>query len=137
MPTTTDTAREIAAACHGVRARALSRFVSRIYDEELRGLEVTTSQLNVLVFATLRPGSPAAAIGAGLHIEKSTLSRNLSRMAARGWVATADGVHVTSDGRRLLRRALPAWRRAQARVADELGTDAVGALAKAASALLG
>jgi DNA-binding MarR family transcriptional regulator len=137
MPSTHDTAREIATACYGVRARALSRVVSRIYDDELRDLGIKMSQLNVLVYATLRPGSLAVAIGEGLHIEKSTLSRNLARMEVRGWVDTSDGVTVTVDGGRLLRRAASAWRRAQERVVAELGDDASAALSTATADLLG
>ena len=113
----------------------MSRVVSRIYDEELRGLGLKMSQLNVLVFAVLNPGAKAVEIGQGLHLEKSTLSRNLARMSERGWLTTDDGVSATAEGERLLGEAAPRWKRAQARIRSELGADAAAALAAATAGL--
>jgi len=128
-------ARRIAKECYGVRVRALSRVVSRIYDEELRDLGIKMSQLNILVFATLRPGRRAADVGERLHIEKSTVSRNLARMESRGWITTSEGVRMTPSGTRLFERAVPAWRRAQKRVRDELGESAAESLLSATESL--
>jgi len=137
MPNPRRAARQIANECYGVRVRALSRVVSRIYDEELRHLGIKMSQLNVLVFATLRPGSRAADVGERLHIEKSTVSRNLARMESRGWIKTSDGITVTRAGEQLFEQAVPAWRRAQKRVRAELGVAAAESLVSAADELLG
>ncbi len=136
MPDPRRAARHIANECYGVRVRALSRVVSRIYDEELRHLGIKMSQLNVLVFATLRPGSRAADVSERLHIEKSTVSRNLARMESRGWIKTSEGITVTRAGEQLFEQAVPAWRRAQKRVRAELGVAAAESLVSAAGELL-
>jgi DNA-binding MarR family transcriptional regulator len=74
-------------------------------------------------------------VGAELHLDDSTLSRNLERMRANGWleaVVTDDArVHsyrLTEAGRALLDRAIPAWRRAQTKAQHLLGAAGVQAL---------
>jgi DNA-binding MarR family transcriptional regulator len=63
-----------------------------------------------------------------LHLDVSTLSRNVERMKARGWlevVPDEDGrsqpFRLTSQGRKLLEKAIPAWSKAQQQVKKILG----------------
>ena len=70
-----------------------------------------------------------------LQLDSSTLSRNVERMKAKGWlevVADQDGraqpFRLTPKGRRLLERAKPAWEKAQQKVKDLLGDDVVASL---------
>jgi DNA-binding MarR family transcriptional regulator len=74
-------------------------------------------------------------VGAELRLDDSTLSRNLERMRANGWleeVAAGDArVHsyrLTEAGRALLDKAIPAWRGAQVEARRLLGDDGVQAL---------
>jgi DNA-binding MarR family transcriptional regulator len=132
MPTreTTDDARHelVAKECIATKVRLLNRAVTAIYDEALRPHGLKVSQMSVLVtVARIGEASPGA-VGRILHLETSTLSRNVDRMRARGWldaVPTADGrahlLRVTPRGRRLLREAHPAWCRAQERASELLG----------------
>ena len=135
-------ARTIAGECLAVRARVLGRAITAVFDDELRPLGLTTPQLNLLV-ATERMGRPAPGeLGATLHLEKSTLSRNLRLMEEHGWLrreAGEDGrshaLALTAAGRRLLVKALPAWTRAQERAAELLGGAGARALASAGDRL--
>jgi DNA-binding MarR family transcriptional regulator len=65
---------------------------------------------------------------AHLHLDVSTLSRNVERMKARGWlevVPDEDGraqpFRLTPQGRKLLETAVPAWSEAQQQVKKVLG----------------
>src|SRR3954467_334245 len=119
---------KIAGECVAVRLRMLNRVITDIYDNGLRPLGLKVSQMNILVAAakmgTLRP----LEVCEYLHLDVSTLSRNVERMKARGWldvVPDEDGraqpVQLTTKGRKLLERAVPAWSEAQQQVKRVLG----------------
>jgi len=123
-------AADIASECLAVRVRLLNRVVSGIYDQALRPLGITAGQMNILVVAAnggaLAPGEIARA----LHMEKSTLSRNLERMRRQGWVDVAPGeagpglvVTIAPAGEALLRDARPLWEKAQVRARKLLGAE--------------
>ena len=110
----------IARECLGVRVRLLSRMVTSLYDDALRPLGLTVSQMNMLVVVAKRGSTNPGEVGRTLHMEKSTVSRNLDRMRKHGWVAVLPGdsgrthcLEVTAKGRSLLNRSLPLWRKAQ------------------------
>lgn len=119
---------KIASECIAARLRMLNRVVTNVYDDALRFLDLKVSQMNILVAAakmgTARPGE----VCAHLHLDVSTLSRNVERMKARGWleiVPDEDGrsqpFRLTQEGRKLLEKAIPAWKDAQQQVKKVLG----------------
>ena len=112
-----------------MRARRLARRLTRIYDEELRGLGIGSAQLNLLV--TIGAAGPlrASAVGDYLDIEKSTLSRTLGRLQTEGLIESENQhLQLTRAGERVLSDVRPAWQRAQVRAARELGKDLTQAL---------
>lgn len=118
----------IAGECVAVRMRMLNRVISSIYDDALRPLELKVSQMNILVAAAKMGTARPAEVCAYLHLDVSTLSRNVERMKARGWlevVPDEDGrsqpFQLTPQGRKLLEKAVPAWSEAQQRVTRVLG----------------
>lgn len=121
--------RTIVDTCAATRLRALTRFVSGIYDELLRPLNLKVSQLNILVVLATLDSSRPAQLCKLLCLDVSTLSRNVDRMRARGWLeltpdqedARAHSVRLTDAGKDLLRKALPLWKRAQEKVEATLG----------------
>src|SRR6187455_553189 len=119
---------KVASECVAVRLRMLNRVISNIYDDGLRSLDMKVSQMNILVAAakmgTVRP----LEVCKYLHLDVSTLSRNVERMKARGWlevVPDKDGrsqpFQLTPQGRKLLEKAVPAWSEAQQQVKRVLG----------------
>ena len=133
-------AHETLRECIAVRIRMLNRLVTRNYDTELRPFGVTTAQVNLLVAIANRGPIRARDLAALLQLEKSTLSRDLRRMKDSGLLreaATDDGLGVatTAKGRRLLEKLLPAWRRAQRLIRNELGADFIQALHASADRL--
>ena len=118
----------IASECLAVRVRLLNRVLSGVYDQALRPVGITAGQMNILVVVANGEQVAPAEIARLLHMEKSTLSRNLERMRRQGWVEVAPGevgpglsVSVAAAGEALLRDALPRWQEAQAQVRELLG----------------
>ncbi len=107
--------------CIAVRVRLLNRVVTKIYDDALRPWGLKVSQLNILVAAGKLGLARPREVCRRLHLDASTLSRNVDRLRARGWVEAVPGgdartrpFRLTPAGKRLLQRAAPAWTRAQA-----------------------
>ena len=129
---------KIAGECIAVRLRMLNRVVTNIYDDALRPLDLKVSQMNILVAAAKMDTARPAEMCEHLHLDVSTLSRNVERMKARGWlevVPDEDGrsqpFRLTPQGRRLLEKAVPAWTKAQQQVRNVLGEGIVDQLNRA------
>jgi DNA-binding MarR family transcriptional regulator len=119
---------KVASECVAVRLRMLNRVVTNIYDNALRSLDLKVSQMNILVAAAKMGTARPIEVCEYLHLDVSTLSRNVERMKVRGWleaVPDEDGrsqpFRLTSHGRKLLEKAIPAWSEAQQQVKKVLG----------------
>ena len=130
---------KVAGECVAVRLRMLNRVVTNIYDDALRPLDLKVSQMNILVAAAKMGTARPTEVCAYLHLDVSTLSRNVERMKARGWlevVPDEDGrsqpFRLTPQGRKLLEKAVPAWTEAQQHVKNVLGDGFVRHLNRAA-----
>ena len=117
-----------------------NRVITKVYDDALRPLGLKVTQMSMLVLAEDRGLIRQAEVGAELRLDDSTLSRNLERMRANGWLeeVSADDARVhsyrlTATGRALLERAIPAWRGAQYEAERLLGDAGVQALRRFAS----
>lgn len=129
----------MAKQCVAARLRMLNRVVTNVYDEALRPLGVKTSQMNLIVAAAKLGIARPADVCERLQLDSSTLSRNVERMKAKGWLESvpdedgrAQPFRLTPAGRELLERAKPAWDQAQRKTAKLLGVDAVDAILDAA-----
>jgi DNA-binding MarR family transcriptional regulator len=115
--------KRIASPCLCNALRQASRAVSRLYDEELRGVGLRATQFSLLRVLA-RAGQVRQGDLSGLtHLEETTLTRNLRPLVAAGWVAVRSGedrreklVTITEAGTAKLAEARPAWERAQARM---------------------
>jgi DNA-binding MarR family transcriptional regulator len=132
----------IARNCIAVRLRLLNRVVTNLYDDALRPLGLKVSQVNILVVTAKLGLAQPAKVCDILHLDTSTLSRNVERMRAKGWLEVVPGedartqpFRLTAQGKRLLERAVPAWERAQKQAEELLGDDGIALLNKAASRL--
>jgi DNA-binding MarR family transcriptional regulator len=124
--------------CLGGCVRKLNRMVTSIYDGALANAGLKTSQFSVLVSVANRKQARPAELIKHLQLDESTLSRNVERMCARGWlrlVQDADRrshlIEMTDQGQALIRKCLPAWEKAQAEVSRRLGTDTISELRSA------
>jgi DNA-binding MarR family transcriptional regulator len=128
----------IARSCIAVRVRLLNRVVTNLYDEALRPLGLKVSQVNILVVAGKLGVARPAQVCELLNLDASTLSRNVERMVAKDWLEIVpdddDGrsqpFRLTTKGRKLLERAVPAWEKAQEQATALLGETGVEMLHK-------
>ena len=113
--------------CLGLRIKLANRVITKIYEDALRPFGLRATQLAMLAFAEERGQLRQSDICADLQLDDSTLSRNLERMQAKGWLEATVGAdarerpyQLTREGRSLLQQAIPAWRVAQKRVQEML-----------------
>ena len=114
----------------------LSRVITSIYDDALCEVGLKVSQYSVLRAVANQEDTQPAALAKHLEMDESTLSRNVARMCAKGWLRLETGgddarthqIGLTEKGTALLRKSYPAWQKAQNRVAKVLGSDGVEAL---------
>jgi DNA-binding MarR family transcriptional regulator len=128
-------AAEVSRDCIATRLRMANRVITKVYDDALRPLGLTVTQMSMLAVAEDRGLIRQAEVGAELRLDDSTLSRNLERMRANGWLEEVAGddarVHsyrLTGAGRALLDKAIPPWRGAQGEARRLLGDAGVQAL---------
>src|SRR5262245_37165566 len=121
-------ARQVARECFAIRVRMLNRVITRIYDDALKPLGVTANQMNILAVVENMYQAQPAAICRLLHMEKSTVSRNVDRMRRHGWLSEKPGpdarsvlLTTTAQGRARLRKSVPLWAKAQEQVRELLG----------------
>ena len=138
-----EAAREILRGCVFSRTRMLDRVLSRLFDDSLAPLGVRANQLTVLALLGATEGLRAADVAQYLEMDKSTVSRGVALLRARGWVEESAGptktsrsLAVTVEGRALLRETLPLWRSAGEGARETLGEESVEALRGAADSFL-
>jgi DNA-binding MarR family transcriptional regulator len=103
--------------------RQASRAVSRLYDEELRGIGLRTTQYSLLQLLR-RAGEVRQRDLAELTLhDETSLTRSLRPLVDAGWVAVRTGddrrekwLTITVGGVAKVEEARPAWERAQARM---------------------
>ncbi len=134
------TPKQIAETCIGSRVRLINRVITKIYDDALRPLGITIGQLNILVVIAKKETARPAEVSSALKIEVSTLSRNIERMRARGWIeiledaedARAHQFRLSPEGQNLLAEAYPAWEEAQEKAGELMGDSGFDVLEQAA-----
>ena len=130
-------ARDLAAAmredCLGARVSRLHRLVARAYEQQLQASGITLPQIEILSYLmnAANPVRPTA-LAAELMVERSTLSRNLALMRAKGWITSATtsptgrtaSVTIADPGIDILANAASGWRRSQTQIETALGPTA-------------
>jgi len=133
----------IAKTCIAVRMRLLNRVVTNLYDGALRPLGLKVSQLNILIVTARLGLARPAQVCDLLQLDASTLSRNVKPLQTNGWLevvpegdARAQPFRLTTQGKRLIEKAIPAWEEAQRQATELLGREGVAQLDKATRKLL-
>lgn len=138
----TPTTETIARECIAARLRMINRAVSKLYDRALRPYGVRISQLNILVAVSQLGQARQQDVCKILFMERSTVSRDVERMQANGWLDVTVGtdartsiLKVTASGKMLLEKVIPAWNTAQQQATLLFGKDQVAGLDRIVSAL--
>ena len=103
--------------------RRASRAVSRLYDEELRGIGLRTTQYSLLSLLGRVGEVRQRELSGQTLLDETSLTRALRPLVAGGWVAVRAGedrrekwIAITEAGSAKLEEARPAWERAQQRM---------------------
>ncbi|MEM1067335.1 MAG: MarR family winged helix-turn-helix transcriptional regulator [Planctomycetota bacterium] len=121
-------------SCFAMRARLLSRVVTGIYDEATRPLGVKASQITLLAITAHMGVARPSDVCEVLHMDASTLSRNVERMRKSGWLEVVPGegrsqpFQLTDAGWKLLKKVEPLWKKAQQKARTTLGKELADAL---------
>jgi len=115
-------------SCLCLHVQRAARALARRFDEALRPLDLTNGQFWLLMSLN-RPEPPAmGAVASLLAMDRTTLTAALKPLERRGLLKiTTDHddrrarlLELTPQGRKLLARAAPVWKRAHAAVEDLL-----------------
>lgn len=112
------------APCFCGNLRRAARTVTRVYEEEFRGVGFTGSTQYTLLRVLSRVDAMRQRdLGESLGVDETTLTRTLRPLLEKGWLHLKEGndrrekmISLTKSGRRQIELALPAWERAQARI---------------------
>src|SRR5262249_12734989 len=129
-------------ACSCFAARRTARLVTQHYERHLKPSGLRATQFTVLAMLAVAGAQPLSELSDRLGVERTTLTRNLRTLIARGWVtqwSVGDRrvrlLAITGSGTAAARAALPHWREAQASIANRLGPAVMRALTAAAGAV--
>lgn len=118
-------------ACALATTRRAARLLTQLYDGHLAEHGIEAAQFALLMTIEASPDKGQMAIAVALGMDKTTLSRNLKVLRSRGWVLSQKGsdarsksLALTQEGRALLVRARPAWKRAQSALRRQMGEGA-------------
>ena len=121
-------ARKATGECICANLRRATRAVTKLYDEALKpaGLKVTQFGLLGSIMAL---GSPTLSeLAEAMVVDRTTLTRNLEILEARGLVLSEEGadrrerrLRLTQEGGAAISAAYPLWQAAQERVTELAG----------------
>jgi DNA-binding MarR family transcriptional regulator len=102
--------------------RQASRAVSRLYDEEMRGVGLRATQYSLLRVLARSGQVRQSDLSELTSLDETTLTRNLRPLMDANWIAVRSGadrreklIAITEAGSAKLLEARPAWERAQNR----------------------
>jgi DNA-binding MarR family transcriptional regulator len=107
--------------CMCFNLRRAARIMTQHYERYLRPVGLRATQFTLLAALAQADPMPMHRLAAALGLERTTLTRNLSRLESQGWVTVEEKgdrrihmIAITELGRDVAQAALPAWREAHA-----------------------
>src|SRR3954463_8774004 len=113
---------EIGRECFCLRSRMTARAVTRQYNAALAPLGLEVTEFSLLGALAVGKAASIAALADLLAFERTTLVRNLKRLAERGLIEPAADKGravryvLTKEGHRLIKKAIPLWAATQKKV---------------------
>ncbi|MNO72258.1 transcriptional regulator SlyA [compost metagenome] len=114
--------------CLCTKLRRAARSVTRVYDDALQDVGLTTAQFSLLRHLARLDQPSISSLAQAMGLDRSTLGRNLRPLQAEGLVLLHDGedqrnriVALTAAGQERIRLGEQAWDEAQRKVAGQLG----------------
>lgn len=114
--------------CLCTKLRRSARAVTRVYDDALKGVGLTTAQFSLLRHLSRLDQPSISELAEAMGLDRSTLGRNLRPLEGEGLVRLDGGedqrnriVVLTPAGAERIERGRLAWDAAQVEVAEHLG----------------
>ena len=127
--------------CACFNLRKATRAVTQMFDAALQPLSLRATQFTILATVAQQEPIQITELAQRLVMDRTTLSRDLGPLEKQRWVRIEPGedrrtrvVELTIHGRRLLKQALPTWKRTQEKVVNGLGPGDFEVLLKRLSA---
>lgn len=118
-----------AATCTCFNLRKATRAITQLYDDILRPSGLRATQFSLLTVIRIMGKASITRVAEEAVMDRTTLARNLDLLEKQGLIRIQAGedarvreVLLTSIGRDSLAAAFPYWKKAQALVAENLGT---------------
>ncbi len=114
----------IGGGCFGRAVRRTANLLTRTYNAYLAPAGIEITQFSILCIIARGDATSASELADFVGVERSTLARNLDRLAAAGLVRAEAGegrrvVHsLTTEGEARIAAALPLWNKAQDALLD-------------------
>jgi DNA-binding MarR family transcriptional regulator len=114
------------ATCVCFNVRKAARAVTQLYDAVLRPSGLRVTQFSILAVLARSGPLTQSRLARATVTDRTTLTRNLRPLVARGLIRVARGedgrereIGLTEPGRRALAKAYPLWKEAQGRMAKQ------------------
>jgi DNA-binding MarR family transcriptional regulator len=102
--------------------------ITQLYDSYLSEHGIESAQFALLMMLDALPDKGQTALAQATGMDKTTLSRNVKVLRGYGWLDSEEGsdarsrnLILTEEGRAVLEKARPAWRRAHEALRREVG----------------
>ncbi len=123
------------AACACFNLRKAARAVTQLFDDTLQPSGLRGTQFPILAVVSLAGPETIGRLAERLVMDRTTLTRDLKPLEREGLVEIVPGedrrtrtVTLTKRGHEALGRALPLWKKAQARIVEDLGEERLRSL---------
>ncbi len=108
--------------------RRATRALTQVYEDALRDLDLSASQLTILQVLSRAGELSQGQLAQILAMDSTTLTRTLAIMRRQGWIAERRGrdrrerrLRLSRAGQMKLNRAMPLWENLQSRLRRRLG----------------
>ncbi len=115
--------------CTCFNLRKATRAATQLFDEALKPCGLYGTQFTLLAAINSKKNVTITELSKALVMDRTTLTRNLIPLQKKSWVEVIPGedkrtrmLSLARAGRKVLKQAMPHWRRAQNQIVKELGT---------------
>jgi DNA-binding MarR family transcriptional regulator len=137
------TASERLLACNCFASRKAARLVTKLYEDHLARVNLTSTQFSILVYVDEIGAAAMKDLVRALAMERTSVVRALQPLARDGFVVIGPDqddtrrnvVCLTNAGRAKLADAMPVWQQAQAEFESRFGAGLAGQLRESLLAL--
>jgi len=114
--------------CVCMRVRRAANALTAYYDKALAELDITTPKFSILINVMQLEHPTMSQLSKVIHLEKSTLTRNIALLEKEGYVTTERGkdkrevyINLTEKGAQKVEECYPQWLGVQEKIIETLG----------------